>query len=62
MPIQSVSDDGVLPVVGLLIDCPLIWDNLGIIILMLLIVTVGKTAINLSIFRRAAPALGAGTC
>ncbi|MBT3810455.1 MAG: cation/H(+) antiporter, partial [Rhodospirillaceae bacterium] len=50
MPIQSVLMMVFFLSVGLLIDLSLIWDNLGIIILMLLIVTVGKTAINLSIF------------
>ena len=50
MPIQSILMMVFFLSVGLLIDVALIWDNLGIIILMLLIVTVGKTAINLSIF------------
>jgi CPA2 family monovalent cation:H+ antiporter-2 len=50
MPIQSVLMMVFFLSVGLLIDLSLIWDNLGIIILMLLVVTVGKTAINLSIF------------
>lgn len=50
MPIQSVLMMVFFLSVGLLIDLALIWDNLGIILLMLLIVTVGKTAINLSIF------------
>ncbi|HCP01059.1 MAG: cation/H(+) antiporter [Alphaproteobacteria bacterium] len=50
MPIQSVLMMVFFLSIGLLIDLSLIWKNLGIIILMLLIVTVGKTAINLSIF------------
>lgn len=50
MPIQSILMMIFFLSVGLLIDLSLIWENLGIIILMLLIVTVGKTAINLSIF------------
>ena len=50
MPIQSVLMMVFFLSVGLLIDVALIWENLGLIILMLLIVTVGKTAINLSIF------------
>ncbi|MBO6782696.1 MAG: cation:proton antiporter [Alphaproteobacteria bacterium] len=50
MPIQSVLMMVFFLSVGLLIDLSLIWNNLGIILLMLLIVTVGKTAINLAIF------------
>lgn len=50
MPIQSILMMVFFLSVGLLIDLSLIWENIGIIILMLLIVTVGKTAINLSIF------------
>jgi len=50
MPIQSILMMVFFLSVGLLIDLSLIWDNLGVIILMMLIVTVGKTAINLSIF------------
>ena len=50
MPIQSVLMMVFFLSVGLLIDVALIWENLGLIILMLLIVTVGKTAINLTIF------------
>jgi len=50
MPIQSVLMMVFFLSIGLLIDLSLIWDNIGIILLMLLIVTVGKTAINLAIF------------
>lgn len=50
MPIQSILMMVFFLSVGLLIDLSLIWDNLGVIILMMLVVTVGKTAINLSIF------------
>jgi CPA2 family monovalent cation:H+ antiporter-2 len=50
MPIQSVLMMVFFLSVGLLIDLSLIWDNLGVIVLMLLIVTVGKTAVNLAIF------------
>ena len=44
MPIQSVLMMVFFLSIGLLIDLSLIWDNIGIILLMLLIVTVGKTA------------------
>ncbi|MEK9796544.1 MAG: cation:proton antiporter [Alphaproteobacteria bacterium] len=50
MPIQSILMMVFFLSVGLLIDLSLIWDNLGVIVLMLLIVTVGKTAVNLAIF------------
>ena len=50
IPIQSVLMMVFFLSIGLLIDLSLIWDNLGLIIMMLLIVTIGKTAINLSIF------------
>ncbi len=50
MPIQSILMMVFFLSVGLLIDLSLIWDNLGVIILMMLVVTVGKTTINLSIF------------
>ena len=49
-PIQSILMMVFFLSIGLLIDLSLIRDNLGVILLMLLIVTVGKTAINLSIF------------
>ena len=50
MPIQSILMMVFFLSIGLLIDLSLIWNNLGVILLMLLIVTVGKTAINLAIF------------
>ena len=50
IPIQSVLMMVFFLSIGLLIDLSLIWENLGLIIMMLLIVTIGKTAINLSIF------------
>jgi len=50
IPIQSILMMVFFLSIGLLIDLSLIWDNLGVILLMLLIVTVGKTAINLAIF------------
>ncbi|MDE0781324.1 MAG: cation:proton antiporter [Alphaproteobacteria bacterium] len=49
-PIQSILMMVFFLSIGLLINLSLIWNNLGVILLMLLIVTVGKTAINLSIF------------
>jgi CPA2 family monovalent cation:H+ antiporter-2 len=50
MPIQSILMMVFFLSIGLLIDLSLIWNNLGVILLMLLIVTVGKTVINLAIF------------
>ena len=50
MPIQSILMMVFFLSIGLLIDLSLIWNNIGVILLMLLIVTVGKTAINLAIF------------
>ncbi len=37
--------------IGLLIDVTYIWQNVGLVLLMLLIVIVGKTAINIVILR-----------
>ncbi len=50
MPIQSILMMVFFLSVGLLIDLALIWANIGVIIVMLLMVTVGKTAVNLAIF------------
>ncbi len=51
MPIQGVLMMVFFLSVGLLIDVALIWDNIGIILAMLLVVTVLKTVLNVGILR-----------
>ncbi|MBT5435167.1 MAG: cation:proton antiporter [Alphaproteobacteria bacterium] len=51
LPIQGLLLMVFFLSIGLLIDLGFIWDNLGEIILMLLIVTLGKTAMNVGILR-----------
>jgi len=51
LPIQGVLLMAFFLSIGLLIDLDFIWNNLGEILLMLLIVTVGKTAMNVGILR-----------
>ncbi len=51
MPIQGVLMMVFFLSVGLLIDIRLIWDNIGIIVVMLLVVTVLKTVLNVGILR-----------
>ena len=50
-PIQSILLMIFFLSIGLLIDVTYIWQNIGIVILMLLIVVIGKTAINIVILR-----------
>ncbi len=50
-PIQSVLIVVFFLSIGLLIDLAFIWDNLGTVILLLVTVTVVKTAINIGIIR-----------
>lgn len=49
-PIQSILMMVFFLSIGLLIDLSLVWDNLGLIIVMLLVATVGKTIVNLAVF------------
>ena len=51
LPIQSVLMMVFFLSVGLLIDLPLVWENLGVVVLMLLVVTVLKTLLNVSILK-----------
>jgi CPA2 family monovalent cation:H+ antiporter-2 len=50
MPIQSILMMVFFLSVGLLIDLSLLWANLGVVVVMLLVATVGKTLVNLAIF------------
>ena len=50
-PIQSVLLMVFFLSIGLLIDLRFIWDNLGVVMLLLLVVTVCKTALNVGILR-----------
>jgi CPA2 family monovalent cation:H+ antiporter-2 len=50
-PIQSILLMIFFLSIGLLIDVTYIWQNIGLVLLMLLIVIVGKTAINIVILR-----------
>ena len=50
-PIQSILLMIFFLSIGLLIDVTYIWENIGLVLLMLLIVIVGKTAINIVILR-----------
>lgn len=51
LPIQGVLLMVFFLSIGLLIDLKFIWANIGEIIVMLLVVTFGKTALNVSILR-----------
>lgn len=50
-PIQSILLMIFFLSIGLLIDVTYIWQNIGLVLVMLLIVIVGKTAINIVILR-----------
>ena len=50
MPIQSILMMVFFLSIGLLIDFSLVWANLGVVVVMLLIATVGKTVVNLAVF------------
>ena len=50
-PIQSVLIMAFFLSIGLLIDLKFIWANLGIVLLLLFLVTIFKTAMNTAIFR-----------
>ncbi|MDF2366136.1 cation:proton antiporter [Sneathiella sp.] len=50
-PIQSILLMIFFLSIGLLIDVTYIWQNIGLVLLMLLLVIVGKTAINIVILR-----------
>jgi len=48
-PIQSILMMAFFLSIGLLLDTSFIWDHLGTVLLLLLVLTIGKTAINISI-------------
>jgi len=50
-PIQSILMMAFFLSIGLLIDLRFIWDNLGVVLLLLFVVTIFKTAMNTAIFR-----------
>lgn len=50
VPIQSILMMVFFLSIGLLIDLSLVWANLGVVIVMLLVATVGKTLMNLAVF------------
>lgn len=50
-PLQSVLMMVFFLSIGLLIDLKFIWDNLGAVLLLLLLVTIFKTGVNTAIFR-----------
>ncbi len=50
MPIQSILMMVFFLSIGLLIDFSLVWSNLGVVVVMLLVATVGKTIVNLAVF------------
>lgn len=50
LPIQSILMMVFFLSIGLLIDLSLVWANLGVVVVMLLVATVGKTLVNLAIF------------
>lgn len=50
-PIQSILMMAFFLSIGLLLDTRFIWEHLGTVIFVLLIVTIGKTAINIGILR-----------
>jgi len=49
IPIQSILMMVFFLSIGLFIDFDLIWNNLGLVIAMLLIATIGKTIVNLAV-------------
>ena len=49
-PIQSILMMVFFLSIGLLIDLSLVWANLGVVVVMLLVATVGKTLVNLAVF------------
>lgn len=48
-PIQSILLMAFFLSIGLLLDLGFIWENLGIVLLLLLVITIGKTAVNIGI-------------
>lgn len=48
-PIQSILMMAFFLSIGLLLDTSFIWEHLGTVLLLLLILTIGKTAINITI-------------
>jgi CPA2 family monovalent cation:H+ antiporter-2 len=48
-PIQSILMMAFFLSIGLLLDTSFIWEHLGTVFLLLLVLTIGKTAINISI-------------
>lgn len=50
-PIQSTLLMAFFLSIGLLLDVPFIWKNLSVVLSLLLIITVGKTALNILILR-----------
>lgn len=50
-PIQSILMMAFFLSIGLLLDTSFIWEHLGTVIFVLLIVTIGKTAINIGVLR-----------
>ena len=50
IPIQSILMMVFFLSIGLLIDFSLVWENFGVVVVMLLIATVGKTVVNLTVF------------
>lgn len=50
-PIQSILMMAFFLSIGLLLDTSFIWEHLGTVIFVLLILTIGKTAINIGILR-----------
>jgi CPA2 family monovalent cation:H+ antiporter-2 len=50
-PIESILVMVFFLSIGLLVDLPFIWDNLGQVLLLLLVVTLFKTALNIGILR-----------
>jgi len=50
-PIQSILVMVFFLSIGLLIDLPYIWDNLGAVLAILFMVTVFKTAMNVGVIR-----------
>ena len=49
-PIQSTLLMAFFLSIGLLLDISFIWQHLGIVMMLLVLITIGKTAINVSIF------------
>ncbi|MEM7124580.1 MAG: cation:proton antiporter, partial [Pseudomonadota bacterium] len=51
LPIQGVLLMAFFLSIGMLLDLKFIWDNLGQVLLLLLVVTIGKSAMNVGIMR-----------